>query len=540
MDSTGAGVSNTISLSEDGDYAAQLNGKDLAIHLDPSSPDFKEVQIVKLKEIASKFLKFSRSKPVLPSSTHSYAGVSSPGRRVLCASDSRILVWQLEPLQLHAEIESIEPGATYVDFGGDENEVVSFHAWNTKITVFKLDSGRSQIIKSPKFSNSNGFGYRPKTRQFAVLLKPDAVDLLTIHEFRSYELIGRAVLPTIDAQGLKWSPDGRWIAVWDAASAGTRVLIFTADGQLFRTYSGPSGIDSSLDLGVRGIEWSPVTGQRGVSELLVVGKVDGTVDILRTRTIEQNSPSVWRERYAADGDLEYAEASSSSAFGMPVEPSGAPRGVSIMAFSASGTLLGTVDPTRPNIVWIWDLESTPVLLSALVHEHTVRQVVWHHSKTQLLITTANTAYAAVRYWSPYSQPFVARIPVPRSETGRYEVRWLSFDEDGDSKFWFGTPDDFVLGHLESVEDSPQFKVTTTINGKAKGSSCGPAETILNLNYAIGYYQCIAVSHTILQYTIEQPAPYKQGYADRPITAGIAAANANRAAPTAQGLGFIYT
>lgn len=67
-----------------------------------------------------------------------------------------------------------------------------------------------------------------------------------------------------------------------------------------------------------------------------------------------------------------------------------------------------------------------------------------------------------------------------------------------------------------------------------------AETILNLNYAFGYYQCIAVSHTILQYTIEQPAPYKQGYADRPITAGIAAANANRAAPTAQGLGFIRT
>ncbi|GFN14466.1 YVTN repeat-like/quino protein amine dehydrogenase [Aspergillus tubingensis] len=485
MDSTGAGVSNTISLSEDGDYAAQLNGKDLVIHLDPASPDFKEVQIVKLKEVASKFLKFSRSKPVLPSSTHSYAGVSSPGRRVLCSSDSRILVWQLDPLQSLAEIESIEPGATYVDFGGDENEVVFFHAWNTKITVFGLDSGRSQIIKSPKFSNSNGFGYRPKTRQFAVLLKPDAVDLLTIHEFRSYELIGRAVLPTIDAQGLKWSPDGRWIAVWDAASAGTRVLIFTADGQLFRTYSGPSGIDSSLDLGVRGIEWSPVTGQRGVSELLVVGKVDGTVDILKTRTfscsvtlshvfqIEQNSPSVWRERYAADGDLEYAEASSSSAFGMPVEPSGAPRGVSIMAFSASGTLLGTVDPTRPNIVWIWDLESTPVLLSALVHEHTVRQVVWHHSKTQLLITTANTAYAAVRYWSPYSQPLVTRIPVPRSETGRYEVRWLSFDKDDDSKFWFGTPDDFVLGHLESVEDSPQFKVTTTINGKVKGSSYGP-------------------------------------------------------------------
>ncbi|PWY89981.1 YVTN repeat-like/Quino protein amine dehydrogenase [Aspergillus heteromorphus CBS 117.55] len=485
MDSTGAGVSNLISLAEDGDYAVQLSGKDLIIHLDPASPEFKEVQIIKLKENGSKFLKFSRSKPVLPSSTHSYAGVRSPGRRVLCANESRVGIWQLDPLQRHAEIESIEPGATYVDFGGDENEIIFFHAWNTKITVFALDSGRSQIIRSPKFSSYNGFGYRPKTRQLAVLLKPDATDLLTVHEFRSYELIGRATLPTIDAQGLKWSPDGRWIAVWDAASAGTRVLVYTADGQLFRAYSGPPGLDKSLDLGVRGIEWGPVTGQRGVSELLAVGKIDGTVDVLKTTTfscsislshvfqIEENPPSVWRERYA-DGDLEYAEASSSSAFGLPAESTGPLRGVSIMSFSANGKLLSTVDQTRPNILWIWDLESTPVLLSALVHEHAIRQAVWHPSKMQLLITTASTAYAAVRYWSPYSQPLIARIPVPRSETGRYDVRWLSFDEDDDSKFWFGTPDDYVLGHIEGVEGTPQFKALSTINGKSRASSYGPS------------------------------------------------------------------
>lgn len=260
-------------------YAAQLNGKDLIVHLNPTSSEFKEVDILKVKENLSRFLRFSRA--------GDDGGVSSPGRHMLCASDTRIMIWHLSPLQQRAEIESVEPGALNVDFGRDENEIIVFHAWNTKLSIFSLDTGRSQVIKTPKSSHHNSFGYRPKTCQFAILLKPDTNDLLTIHEFRSYELIGRAVLPTVDAQGLKWSPDGKWIAVWDAASTGTKVFIFTADGQLFRTYTGPSESDSSLDLGIRGIEWSPVDRSTGTSEYLAVGKIDGSIDLLRSRTVCQ-------------------------------------------------------------------------------------------------------------------------------------------------------------------------------------------------------------------------------------------------------------
>lgn len=271
-------ASSLIALPEDGLYASQLNGKDVSVHLNPASSEFKEVDIVKVKESATRFLKFSRATPFTSVDTTSE-------RRMLCASDTRILVWQLSSLQQHAEIESLEPGALNVDFGGDENEIIVFHAWNTKVTIFSLDTGRSQVIKTPKSPHPNNFGYRPKTRQLAILLKPDANDLLTIHEFRSYELIGRAVLPTVDAQGLKWSPDGKWIAIWDAASTGTKVLIYIADGQPFRTYTGPLDSDSALDLGVRGIEWSPVASNTGASEFLAVGKVDGTIDILRSKTV---------------------------------------------------------------------------------------------------------------------------------------------------------------------------------------------------------------------------------------------------------------
>ncbi|ODM16242.1 hypothetical protein SI65_08241 [Aspergillus cristatus] len=448
-----------------------MNERDLIVHLNPASSGFKEVEIVKTKESASKFVKFSRS--------------SASDDRVLWASDSRIVLWQLSPLQQHAEIENIEPGALNIDFGGDENEVIVFHAWNTKLTIYSLDTGRSQIIKTPKSSHYNNFGYRPKTRQFAIILKPDANDLLTIHEFRSYELIRRAVLPTVDAQGLKWSPDGRWIAIWDTASTGTKVLVYTADGQPFRTYTGPPELDDTVDLGVKNVQWSPVAPNTGASEYLAVGKVDGTIDLLKNRTFtcaislahvapaDQNSFVVWREQFTnADCDLEYTEVPGPSAPAMLAETSAPPRGVSIMSFSSEGSLLTTVDQTRPNIVWVWTLGSAPGLFAALYHEHPVKQVVWHPSETAILITTANNVTAAVHYWSPNGPPVVVRVPVSRSESGKYDVRWLSSGQDSDWRFWFGTPDDYVLGDIEDQGVIPQFRVHYSINSKAPTGSLG--------------------------------------------------------------------
>jgi WD40 repeat protein len=268
-----------LHFSEDGLYAAHVGGKALVVHSNVAS-ESKEVQLARLKEIPVKSLKFFNFGNASGLSHDEIA----PRRRILSANDSRISVWQVNPLGIFADIESIEPGTLAVDFGCDENEVLVFHAWNTKMSIHSLDTGRSSVIKTPKFAHHLGFGYRPKTRQLAILLKPDTSDLLTVHEPRSYELVNRAVLSTIDAQGLKWSPDGKWIAVWDAASAGTKVLIFTADGQLFRTYTGPSGVDDTFDLGIKQIEWSPASDQ-GTCQTLAVGKVNGNIDLLRTRTV---------------------------------------------------------------------------------------------------------------------------------------------------------------------------------------------------------------------------------------------------------------
>ncbi|CAI7676712.1 hypothetical protein N7533_010270 [Penicillium manginii] len=471
--STGTGAPFALSLSNDGLFAAHVDGKDLAVYSNLAS-EHKEMQTAKVLETSVKSLKFSPTRNSIRSFTD---------RRLLSSNESRISVWQLEELKLFAEIENLEPGTLNVEFGADENEILVFHAWNTKMTIHSLDTGRSSMIKSPKSSHPLGFGYRPQTKHFAILLKPDASDLLTIHDPQSYNLVSRVVLSTNDAQGLKWSPDGRWIAVWDAASSGTKVLIFTADGQLFRTYSGPSEMDDSFDLGVKQIEWGPV-GKGGTSNTLAVGKVNGNVDLLRTRTftcsttlshvfpLDQSSPRIWRERStSALGDAEYAETTCSSAFNMSPECSGPPRGVQIMTFSPDGTMLATVDTMRSNVVWIWALDNTPRLISALVHEQPVRQLAWHPSTPQLLINAITNNLPTIRWWSPNDQPVIARVPTQKSESGKYEVKWL-VESENDATFWFASTEEYVVGYLTDENGISGFEVLNSVTSRGYGSHTG--------------------------------------------------------------------
>ncbi|KAJ5241524.1 uncharacterized protein N7469_003115 [Penicillium citrinum] len=471
--SVGAGAPLILSLSDDGLFASHVQGKDLVVYSNVASEN-KEVQMAKSKETNVKLLKFSpvRNTTLPPSD-----------RRLLSSNNSRISVWQLDQLHLFAEIENLEPGTVNIEFGADETEILVFHAWNTKMIIHSLETGRSSMIKSPKSAHHLGFGYRPQTNHFAILLKPETSDLLTIHEPHSYETIKKVTLSTNDAQGLKWSPDGRWIAVWDAASSGTKVLIFTADGQLFRTYDCPSEVDDSFDLGVKYIEWSPVR-KDGISHTLAIGKVNGNIDLLRTRTFtcsttlshvfphDQASPKIWRERStSALGDAEYAETTSSSAFNMSPESSGPPRGVQIMAFSPDGAMLATVDTMRPNVVWVWSQDDTPRLVSALVHEQPVRQVAWNPSTPQMLINTITNNLPTIRWWSPHDQPVITRVPTQKSESGKYEVKWLAGAEN-DSTFWFASTEEYIVGYLSEENDVVGFEVLNSVSSRGYGSHAG--------------------------------------------------------------------
>jgi hypothetical protein len=134
-----------------------------------------------------------------------------------------------------------------------------------KLSIFNLGTSRSTDVNSPKFYNAGvatrGFSYRPHTLHLALLTRSDGKDIVSIHSREALDVVRSWCPDTIDAQGLIWSLDGRWLVVWESASQGHRILIYTADGYLFKSWNGPlpvsdEDIEVGLGAGIKLLDWS--------------------------------------------------------------------------------------------------------------------------------------------------------------------------------------------------------------------------------------------------------------------------------------------
>ena len=164
-----------------------------------------------------------------------------------------------------------------VAFGYNPNEVLVFSDFGVKLTIWSLTTSRGVEIREPKYT-VHCYSFRPRTGHMAILTRPAAQDILMLLSPSKHELITSVELPTVDAQEVSWSSDGCWIAIRDAASSGHKVLIYTADGQLFKTYSGVVD-DVSIGLGVKSMAWNPSNGG------LLLGDYNDNVTILSKNTV---------------------------------------------------------------------------------------------------------------------------------------------------------------------------------------------------------------------------------------------------------------
>jgi hypothetical protein len=153
----------------------------------------------------------------------------------------------------------------FISFGGSDNEVCIFTDFGLKLSIFNLTTLKSVDINSPKFYNpgvaGRGFSYRPRTSHLALLTRSGGKDIISIHAQGVLEVVRSWCPDTIDAQGLLWSSDGTWLVVWESASQGHRILIYTADGHLFKAWNGPlplsdEDIDAILGAGIKLLDWS--------------------------------------------------------------------------------------------------------------------------------------------------------------------------------------------------------------------------------------------------------------------------------------------
>lgn len=348
-----------------------------------------------------------------PPAVASHANSTPPQRtpvarsnRVLVADDDTTRVYDLRQVKWNAVISNGSGGMgknVHVEFGSTEDDVIVFSDFASKATVWCLRTGRTVEIRDPKFSgrDSRGWGYRPslegKGKVLGILCRSVGQDILLLLAPRTHHVIARVELPTVDAAGMKWSRDGRWIAVWDAASSGYHLHIYTADGHLYRTIAREPSDEMDTwafdGLGIKSVEWAPG------NQWLAVGGWDRRVRILSTRTfapqmfLDHTSPihvpsaPVYTELVDGRGLRSYTLTQQ------PLTPPRAPsekgdsmvkEGISILAFNSDGTMCATRDDSTPTTIWIWDLPSLrPQVI--LIQYAAVKSLQWHPSNPSLLL-----------------------------------------------------------------------------------------------------------------------------------------------------------
>ncbi|KAK0658159.1 putative WD repeat-containing protein C32H8.09 [Lasiodiplodia hormozganensis] len=377
---------------------------------------------------------------------------SNQSLRVLFADERTVRVWDIADTRWKAVIDNGSGGMgkiSNVEFGCSQNEVLVFSDFGARVTVWCLKTGRSVEIKDPKYyRDSRGFGYRPRNSVFALLSRPGPQDVLTLHAPGTYFLLETIALPSSDAQGIQWSPDGRWLVVWDAASTGFKLFVYTADGQLYRTYSGDDD-DGIRGLGIKSIEWSP----RG--DYLAVGGYNQRVTLLSTRTF---SPAVFLDHTSvvqlSTGEVWQELVSSTRAYALVPQPVSPPvaqpaqteiaskTGISILAFNTSGDLLATRDDSMPTCVWLWDLTGLTAR-TVLIQHAPVKSLDWHPSIPTLLLIQCAQDDAVIHLWDLEKEGArVVHMPFQRS-AGKLEGRWLRDGADKQPSLIFGDLHGFV-------------------------------------------------------------------------------------------------
>ncbi|KAK7203323.1 Quino protein amine dehydrogenase [Myxozyma melibiosi] len=369
-----------------------------------------------------RFLKWYRPAtlglPADPEDSSSTSQIDDDVHRILAADEAgQVCVWDIDGILARTIVDEIEDlksvviirqldwGANVpvkaVDWGRSPDEILVFSDYNVAVAVWSIASRECVQLYHPKYTTHHGYSFQPGSRHLTVLSHPVADDVLSIYGGPLSNLQSLASFSLTDfyhAKGFKWSPDGRWIAVYDTIT-NFQVGVYTPLGALYRVF-----ITTEIGLGVCDIEWSPA------GNLLAVASYDGLIRCLNTwtftptvilkhqPTIQTKEPVVFVERpiSSKEGFAKYERVLQYpvSPPKLKTSPTDAPpkTGFSIMAFNKDGTLLATKYDLIPTTLWIWSLRTlAPVAI--LVHVRKVKSAVWHPNKQHLLMITCATANA---------------------------------------------------------------------------------------------------------------------------------------------------
>ncbi|KAH8663636.1 hypothetical protein BGZ60DRAFT_379621 [Tricladium varicosporioides] len=408
---------------------------------------------------------------------------SESSTRILVASGGSIRVYSTTNSQFFANIKNPTSGTTkirFVTFGATEDEICVFSDFGLKLSVINLSTSKSVDINSPKFYHPSvagrGFSYRPRTRNLTLLTRSGGKDIISIHTRDTLEVTRSWYPETIDAQGITWSSDGRWLVIWESASQGHRLFAYTADGHLYKTWNGPvalteEDVDIQLGAGIKMLEWNR-TGTHLASgdysrrvTLLAMPSFNESMNFVHPGDVKPTeSLQIWQEQLVPNDQGRYhrqfVEATQTicppTASTPPSNNIEAKTGTNILSFDNSGTLLATRVEDMPTTIWIWDI-GTRILRAVIILHASIARITWHPTIDELLMIRCENeeSRGLVHLWEPsWEVPeivdFTAQIPGGKV-IGKTISRWLN-SESASPAMLFSDSQDCLLVSISAPED----------------------------------------------------------------------------------------
>ncbi|KAI8896244.1 hypothetical protein BC833DRAFT_541597 [Globomyces pollinis-pini] len=301
-------------------------------------------------------------------------------------------VWSLKDQNWTAKIDEGLVGCVNVVWAPDSRHILSFSEFQLRITVWSLVTKSAVFIQHPKFSDK-GFQFRSDGAYFAVAESYESKDFISIYDCSDWTLTKRFPIQTSDLFDLAWSPDGRFIAVWESFLT-YNIFIYHPDGRLAGTYSAYDNM-----LGIMSVKWSPS------AQFLAIGSFDQKCRLLNSYTwkplIEFNHPKqvslpniVLHKEVDISNVNNYGGIKSwtssrpklqyedhMSPFSIPItkvdpEKPNPKMGVGCTLFNCTADILLTCNENQPRVLWIWDV-TTLKQLAVIQQTQSISHVEWN-------------------------------------------------------------------------------------------------------------------------------------------------------------------
>lgn len=323
---------------------------------------------------------------------------SADSKYILGASyDAGVVqIWKLNELQFEndtnrevAKIEEGVSGCIRAIWHPGQRSIITWSVFGLRINIWDLISQKLHVIKDPKLEN-RGVSFRPCGRYLAVLERVQKKDAIGIYDCVRWEMVTQYQIDSELAADLEWSPNGRFIAVWESL-LNYKLMIYTGEGRLVSFYS-----PTDFCLGIKSVKWSPN------SQFLAVGGSDLKLRIFNCYTwspiiewghgtVNVKKIVVYDESQTIDKELGWVNSIRSTYLRTPLETINLnakdtkKSGIYGICWSKCGLLLAAY---KENFVFVYSVVDA-VRLAILKHKDSVRQISWHPTSNVLYICTGS-------------------------------------------------------------------------------------------------------------------------------------------------------